>query len=175
MKSRLFPILLLMVLVMPGCSLPPSSRETPQLGSDFDRMQQSQQEISRRMVQVEDTLARLESRLQEQQRATDELRRSTATQKVTSIGQKTETSTVDALPDPAISPSELYLQAFSDYASGRYSEAIQGFEAFIGNYPGSDYAGNAQYWLGECYYALENYDQAVRELQKVGDKYPGKR
>ena len=173
MKSRLFPILLLTALVMPGCTLPPSAGETPQLRNDLARMQQSQQEISRRMVQVENTLARLESRLQDQQGATDELRRSTETQKVTSIGQKTEPSTVDTLPDPTTSPSELYLQAFSDYASGRYSQAIQGFGAFIGNYPSSDYAGNAQYWLGECYYALENYDQAVRELQKVGDRYPG--
>ncbi len=173
MKSSLFPILSVIALMLSGCALPPPSGDAPYLRNDLARMQQSQQELSRRVARIEESLTQLESRVQDQQKLNEELRRSTTAEKVTSIGQKTEPLTDGTGPSSTISPSELYLQAFSDYASGRYSQAIQGFGAFIRNHPGSDYAGNAQYWLGECYYALENYDQAVQEFQKVGDQYPG--
>jgi tol-pal system protein YbgF len=115
----------------------------------------------------------LENRIQVQQNPTDTQRFAGAAQKVTPAGQKTEFSEDTTLKDDRTSPTELYLKAFADYASGRYSQAIKGFESFVRNYPSSDYAGNAQYWLGECYYALENFEQAVRELEKVEKLYPG--
>ena len=108
----------------------------------------------------------LETRLQEQQDITTVLQRKTP-QMGTSGWQKTERPATSApQPAPESSPTELYLKAFADYAAGRYQPAIEGFSAFVDSYPGNDYAGNAQYWLGECYYALQDYQQAVREFEK---------
>ena len=50
--------------------------------------------------------------------------------------------------------------------------AITRFKDFIKKYPTSTYADNAQYWIGECYYALKEFDQAILEFDAVRRKYP---
>ena len=53
-----------------------------------------------------------------------------------------------------------------------YRAAITRFKDFLKKYPNSGYADNAQYWIGECYYALREFDQAILELDAVRRKYP---
>jgi tol-pal system protein YbgF len=53
-----------------------------------------------------------------------------------------------------------------------YRTAIPRFREFLKKYPNSDFADNAQYWLGECYYGLKEYDQAILEFDAVRRKYP---
>jgi TolA-binding protein len=45
-----------------------------------------------------------------------------------------------------------YDAAFSALKGADYPRAISGFKGFIANYPDSNLASNAQYWLGEAYY-----------------------
>jgi tol-pal system protein YbgF len=70
------------------------------------------------------------------------------------------------------SPTEVYLQAFGNYASGRYQAAIQGFEAFLQRYPNNSYAGNARFWLGDCYFNQQQYATAVDQFNRVLSDYP---
>src|SRR5439155_9233799 len=43
---------------------------------------------------------------------------------------------------------------------------------FIKQHPTHDFADNAQYWLGECYYDQKDYPTAMREFRRVVEKYP---
>ncbi len=52
-----------------------------------------------------------------------------------------------------------------------YKAAIGRFREFIKKYPKSTLAVNAQYWIGESYYALKEFDRAVIEFDAVR-KYP---
>ncbi len=58
-------------------------------------------------------------------------------------------------------PRELYTQAYADYARGNYDLAIQGFQEYLRNYAGTDFADNAQYWIGECLYGKLKYEEAI--------------
>jgi tol-pal system protein YbgF len=165
-------LILLLSTALTGCALSAPSGDGSRMRNELSRLQQDQQELSRQVAQLQDNVRKLENRLQEQQKFAGNLRSTETAQKVTPSGQKTEASDGIAQAGDRTSSTELYLKAFADYASGRYPEAIKGFVAFVRNYPANDYAGNAQYWLGECYYALENYEQAVRELEKVEKLYP---
>jgi tol-pal system protein YbgF len=117
----------------------------------------------------------LEQHLAEQQQQLNALQTTVAAQKVTRIGANTaltgQTSSAETGQATA-SPTEIYLKAFGDYASGRYHQAIKGFETFLNHFPANNYAGNAQFWLGECYYKLGEYNRAVQEYRKVTDNYP---
>jgi tol-pal system protein YbgF len=53
-----------------------------------------------------------------------------------------------------------------------FRAAIPRFREFLKKYPNSDFADNAQYWLGECFYGLKEYDQAILEFDAVRRKYP---
>ncbi|HEX9024686.1 MAG TPA: tol-pal system protein YbgF [Geobacteraceae bacterium] len=65
-----------------------------------------------------------------------------------------------------------YVKAFGKYGSNDYPGAIEAFEAFIKNHPGSEYAGNAQYWIGECHYSQRDFPRALDAFNKVLAKYP---
>ena len=65
-----------------------------------------------------------------------------------------------------------YQQAFDLLKSGRYDESLAAFNDFLINYPNSDYADNAQYWLGETYYVRRQFGPAIMEYEKLIQNYP---
>jgi len=48
------------------------------------------------------------------------------------------------------------------------------FIDFIAKHPRHALAGNAQYWIGEAYWAQRDYRQALVEFDKVSEYGPGK-
>jgi tol-pal system protein YbgF len=66
----------------------------------------------------------------------------------------------------------VYQKAFGTFKKGEYSNALKQFEAFLLAFPKSEYADNAQYWIGECYYQQGDYEKAIVEYEKVIKKYP---
>lgn len=70
----------------------------------------------------------------------------------------------------AISPEEYetrYQQARNAFESRNYETAIQYFESLLAASTNHPLASNAQYWIGECYYALKQYDAAIIAFEKV--------
>jgi tol-pal system protein YbgF len=55
----------------------------------------------------------------------------------------------------------LYHDAFKLLQDGDYAGAERGFKAFVQRNPQHVLAGNAQYWLGETYYARRDYQNAM--------------
>ena len=51
-------------------------------------------------------------------------------------------------------------------------QARQSFTDFIRNSPKHKLADNAQYWIGETYYAERKFDKAILAFQTVLDRYP---
>lgn len=64
-----------------------------------------------------------------------------------------------------------YTTALSDYNSKKYDSAISGFKEILTVAPNSSLADNAQYWIGECYDAMGQLDNAIAAFNKIFD-YP---
>lgn len=62
---------------------------------------------------------------------------------------------------------ERYLQALTLHQNGRHDEAAEQFRRLIAEDRNHELADNAQYWLGECYYSLKQYQRAIIEFEKV--------
>lgn len=62
---------------------------------------------------------------------------------------------------------QLYESGMNNYRKGRYYPAITFFKKYISQFPGSSYSENALYWIGESYFALKQYDNAVAYFKKV--------
>ncbi|HSY04309.1 MAG TPA: tol-pal system protein YbgF [Steroidobacteraceae bacterium] len=76
---------------------------------------------------------------------------------------------------PSSVEQAVYNQAFDALKAGSYSVAITGFKQFLGTYPASPLADNAQYWLGEAYYVNRDYDAAAGAFRTVIRKWPDSR
>ncbi len=88
----------------------------------------------------------------------------------------TQTQTTASITQtPSVTQSEekaAYQAAFDTLKEGRYKNAKTELKTFLGRYPNSSYAGNAQYWLAEAHYVTRNFEQGIVEFKNVLDKYP---
>jgi tol-pal system protein YbgF len=73
--------------------------------------------------------------------------------------------------DPA--KEKVYYDAAFDLIKAKdFDRASQAFTAFLRKYPNSQYAGNAQYWLGEVNLAKGDLQGAGQAFAKVSQLYP---
>jgi tol-pal system protein YbgF len=73
---------------------------------------------------------------------------------------------------PTADPQALYEQAAKDFTQGRFEMALAGFRQLLAVAPGHNYADNALYGIGECFYALAQYDSAEVAYRSVAERYP---
>jgi tol-pal system protein YbgF len=76
-------------------------------------------------------------------------------------------------PPPPKSPEmELYDASLTDYKEGNYEKAIVGFKRFMDEYPKAKLSDQAQFWIGESFMALKQYEQAILAYQQVIKNFP---
>jgi tol-pal system protein YbgF len=83
-------------------------------------------------------------------------------------------------PAPPTTPQEepkedmegAYQRAYGSFKKGEYPAALKQFRAFLSAYPTSEYADNAQYWIGECYQRQGDYERAILEYEQAVKQYP---
>ncbi len=73
---------------------------------------------------------------------------------------------------PASHEEDDYRRAFDLLKVGNYNDSIPAFNRFLGQYPKSAHADNAQYWLAEAYYVTHRYQPAISEYTKLVERYP---
>lgn len=178
MRSPICRSLFLMTLLLGGCAAPMAAPDGD-VQRRVDALQRTQQDLSRRLENLTSEVTDLRQRISSQQQMIATLQRQPVAEKDTGRSEMTESAPRRPEPNrlesasiPPTSATELYLAAFSDYASGRYSQAIAGFRKFLDVYPTNEYAGNAQFWIGECYYAQQDYEQAAAAFRRVAENFP---
>jgi tol-pal system protein YbgF len=66
----------------------------------------------------------------------------------------------------------LYAAAYETFKEGKYDKARTEFQNFLKLHPRAEYSGNAQFWIGECYYNEQQYEKAILEYEKVVTNFP---
>jgi tol-pal system protein YbgF len=68
-----------------------------------------------------------------------------------------------------------YARALEQLKARDYAGAIARLQALMGSYPQSSLVDNAQYWIGEAYYAENDLDHAAAAFRAVGERWPNSR
>ncbi len=71
-----------------------------------------------------------------------------------------------------LSPQRMYDAAYNEYAAGRYTQAVAGFEEFLKTYATSTRAQTAQFYIGEAELSQNRYEQAIAAFSQVIQNYP---
>jgi len=74
--------------------------------------------------------------------------------------------------DQAPPPDVLFRSGIEDHDAGRYKLARQEFAEYVKFYPGTDQAGQAQYYLADSEYWARDYQSALHEFDKLERQYP---
>lgn len=86
-------------------------------------------------------------------------------QKIASLQTNTPASQASQAQSSAFSSQ--YQNALQTYRSRHYQSAIQQFEGLLAQNSRHSLSDNAQYWIGESYYGLGNYQKAITAFEKV--------
>ncbi len=160
---------------------------THQIDEVSKRVEAVNKDISFRLDEMQAKLLELEDSNKKQdeaianfaQKAVDNAHNATnaATAKTATAGAKgaaTKTATkktTDKATKDTRKPEEIYDTAFNLLKASKYAEAEKDFDTLLKNYPDNKLAGNAQYWLGESYYARQDYASAAVAFANGYQKY----
>ncbi len=140
--------------------------------------------------ELADLMSRLDGRLEDiTSRFTKTSERSSASSRVVTPPPPVLPDTASARPGPAgtaappasgaappaagaPSPSQMFDLATRDLTEGRYPLALQGYRQFLARYPDTELSDNAQYGIGECFFAQAAFDSAAIEYAKVTERWP---
>ena len=87
------------------------------------------------------------------------------------IGQNDDINSEEKLIDPQ-EAEKYYRSAFKLLKESQYDQALLAFKSFLKDYPDSAFSNNAQYWIGEANYVMQNYEIAINEYQALLNTYP---
>ena len=71
-----------------------------------------------------------------------------------------------------LNEESFYDLAYDSFKKGEFDKAREQFNAFIERFPKGKFSDNARFWIGECYYRKNQYEEAILEYEKVKNDYP---
>jgi tol-pal system protein YbgF len=77
-----------------------------------------------------------------------------------------------ARKDAAQGAIDLYQQALDLIKQKKYEDAKKTLKTYIEKHPHDKRVANAYFWMGECEYNLQRFEEAILEYQKVISDYP---
>ena len=164
-----------------------STNTQQKLSADTNiRLDNLERELKLLSEAVEDNLAR-----PEEIQATDKLEIITSLeerlQKLEKRVPTAGTSDVTAKPFTAITPrpqatiprslpgareKALYDDALATFKRGNIKTAKDKFNKFIASFPDSSYKVNALFWIGECFYKVNDYAEAIIKYDEIIASHP---
>ena len=129
--------------------------------------------IQEQLVQIQELTGASQQRLIELRQQMEERNAQTAPSPVAPVPGDTSKAVPPTAAQPAPpGPATLYKLAFDQMSRGSYGTARSGFQDLLGQYPTSDLAPDAQYYIGETLQAEGNTAAADSVFSVVVTKYP---
>ena len=133
-------------------------------------------DLKKQVQQVQDRLDNVARRLADLAKDLETVRLSSGSKGRPSAGRPSAAALNDtgraAQPLLLGDPRELYDLARKDMEAGNFALALGEFSQVLENFPQSEVADNACYWLGECYYAQKDFAKAAQTFQRLLKDYP---
>ncbi len=151
--------------------------DTRQFYQDNQQMLQKIQQLNTRIENLETEVRKLTEqavRMQRIENELDEMKQNYVVEAAQAPAPKATPATVTAPKTSDVNESMEdyhYQQARKAYVANDLAKAAEQFREFIRKYPDHQLAANSQYWLGECYYSMDNFTAARNEFLKVVDFY----
>lgn len=141
-----------------------------QIGQSSREGDQRVKDLEARVGKLDEALKAQDALIKSREEELKQLKESMATQGASSAAQPDGMNEVTTAESEAVKRD--YAAAARALEKKDYRTAIVRFKEFLKKNPKSRLANNAQYWIGECHYALREFDQAIVEFDTVRRKYP---
>lgn len=143
-----------------------------ELSTQIERLQSKLEDTNYRLAQLSQTIAATNQELQAL-RSSPLMTRPMVPGEGEGDGEDEAGQPARTAPGMVTSdPEQLYQSAYQDYLRGNYDLALREFQAYLDEFPDSELADNAVYWMGESYYRQRRFRQAIARFDQVLNRYP---
>lgn len=143
----------------PDTVSPQTGPTTPNLQAELialqNRIQALQTELENKMREIEALKAAIEQREKE----------------IARVEREIAAPATPPRPAPTAASGQdfksRYQTGLTLFDQGRYNDAIQVFQTLVERFPKHKLASNCLYWIGECYFALKQYQKSLEYFDRV--------
>jgi tol-pal system protein YbgF len=153
------------VLVLASCATKPPAPAIVPADTRLADLQASMTELLERLDVMNDRITRLE-RAGEERGAPPPPAAKPATRTTAEGGGAPQNRALTAAKI-----ADAYRNAITLYGKNRYPEARAAFQQVFDADASGDLADNALFWIGETYYAANDFNNAIRFYKRVADEY----
>lgn len=156
-----------------GTAVADAATQAEQVRVDFQAVQGAVDGVAQQLQMYKEEIRRVTQDLDERLRTIEEQMSLGGKRPATSgLGSAPALGTSPATgPGPGDAESTVYQKALSQVHGGEYLSAAASFKQFVQGYPKSALAPNAQFWIGECFFAAKDYQRAIKEYQVVAERF----
>lgn len=137
--------------------------------SERDAMKAELAQLFEKIKALEEIVQRQQERLKLEPLAA---RKDQEREKEATDQKETDQQPAEVVEQPKSKELELYDNSLTSFREEEFQQAMDGFQQFLREYPKSDRADNAQFWIGECFMAQKEYEKAILEYEEVIKNYP---
>ncbi|MGE0867761.1 MAG: tetratricopeptide repeat protein [Kofleriaceae bacterium] len=137
-------------------------RNSADLGAEFEQLAQKVNTANGLVVAINNTISELKTSY-ENYRKQNDTRLDGIEQRVAQIES--------GKPSASSSPEELWKLGVTAFEAQRYTDAIEIFRRLVQSFPTHDRADDAQYFRGQSYTNLKDWNNAIASYQALVDKY----
>ena len=144
------------------------ARNSADQGQRVDKLENDMGAVQGKFANHEDRIVAMEGRVEGMTKSFDTFRASTDTA-VEKLTNATTTSKAPPIPETA---DAVFTDAKKRYDAKQWNDARRLFDAFITRYGSDQRASQAQFFIGESYFAEAKYANAIGAYSKVIDNFP---
>ncbi|HHO76540.1 MAG TPA: tol-pal system protein YbgF [Deltaproteobacteria bacterium] len=135
----------------------------------FGQSLSQQAELHARFTEVQDQLFSIQGRLEEMQMSSGSVAGGNVQARIVALEQDIQ-AVKDSLGKVPVTKS-LYETGVERFRAAQYADAIVDLKSYLGQNPDRALVDNAHFWIGESYYALGKYEDAILRYDLVVKKF----
>lgn len=141
------------------------------VGTKVDQMADEFRSVREAVADLSARMGKLDAKLADINNAISTLRNPPAAPPPTGGTGLTPGSAGPATPPPGMSAETTYQNAYRDLQSNQLDLALQEFTDYLKYFPNTDYAPNAQYYIGDIYLRKGDTDNAIAAFDAVLERF----
>jgi len=141
------------------------------VGSKLDQMSEDFRAVRESVLDMNTRMGKLDAKMADLQNLINTIQRPPAAPPPTGTNPAQAVPEAQSAPPPGVSAEATYTNAYRDYKAGKNDLAMQEFADYLKWFGSTQFAPNAQYYVGDIYYRNKDYNNALQAFDAVLEHY----
>ena len=145
------------------------------VGQKLDQMSEDFRAVRESVLDMNTRMGKLDAKLADLQNLVNTIRTPPPPppgSDTSGTGIPGQTTPAQATLPAGVTADTLYSNAYRDYTTGKYDLATQEFNDYLKYFPSTQFASNAQYYLGDIFYKRNDFPSAQQAFDTVLERFP---